>query len=1070
MPKTTLSLAKTTQPTLSMVVDRRVLFAKIEGFGDQRGIWIQAPAGAGKTTLIASYLQARGQPALWYQLDSTDADVSSFMYFLRRTAIKHRADSSVALPELPMNPGDWAPYARRLFRLIFQRYQGELLIVLDNHEAIPPHSGLHALLAFALEEVPRQGKLVFVSRGEPPAVFARARANNLLGLMGADELRLSADECRQLALVRRAELSPEDVDRIFQASAGWVTGAILMLEYARPAKRLGRSAFQNDGGVLYDYVALEVFSGFDDRTRKFLLDVCWSRRLSLRIAEDLSADSMARQLLVNLSRNNYFVAERDDGDSCEFTLHPLFREFLQIQARKTMTEAAVAAQQRRTAELLAQAGHPEEAVELLADAMDWEPLEAVIGNHARELLRQGRHTVLAGWLEQLPRDRLQGNLPLLCWFGQARLRHSPREARQCFDAVCRRLPASAPEADRFRGLAGAIESILAEMDDFSLLDGWIAELSTLLPERAALDGNEDSLTAGVLLSVGIALRDPARADLPERLRRAEQALRQLHDGAGAEGLLQWLILAHLLAGEFSRAGGLLEVCMQRAPAAQQPDVQGRLLLLAALQHVLSGNSGAAGLAAAECVRLAEEQSLPRLVALGRACAAALELGGGGNALVAEKPAALETGVAGDPNRLLRFLSHYLSSWRDLVQGDRVAAHHRQRQALSCAVELGIPFLEVVSSCAYAQLLFLCDDQRGGSAQLRRVHSVARDMRNPYLEFITLLIYGQVAVLNGRTSSGANAMRYALGLGRQHAYYYVPWWHPEQLADTLVLAFRQGIERDYVRDFVLRRGLKASVPPVDLPDWPWPLRIRTFGGLEISRTGSPDAESGRGNARPLQLLKALIALGARDVAAVQVAGLLWPHVDSMYSEKSLTINLHRLRRMLGDEDAITLRDGKLSLNAALVFVDTAALDRIAGQLQALTPLQGGPEPSGPLEDQAEQLLDVYRGPFLYGDEDLECVNRRRDQCRSEFVGAVLAMTEGLAAADVTRAISVYERAISSDPAAEGLYRGLMSLYSRMGRTTDAASVYQRCCAALATICRRSPSAETVSVHAGLAGPA
>ena len=1066
MPQTTLSLAKTTQPTLSMVVERVVLFERVDGFAEKQGIWICAPAGAGKTTLLASYIQARGHTALWYQLDSADSDVSSFMYYLRRTAIKHRPDSTVALPELPINTGDWAPFARRLIRAIFHRYQGRLLIVLDNYESIPPHSSLHSLLALMLEEVPRKAKLVFISRAEPPAAYARVRANNLLASLGAEDLRLSADECRQLAVLRRAELTPEDVDQIAQASAGWVTGAILMLEYARPAKRLGRSAFQSDGGVLYDYVALEVFSGFDERTRRFLLSVCWSRRLSVKFAEELSADGMARQLLMNLSRNNYFVSEREDGEDCEFSLHPLFQEFLQIQARKTQSESMVAAQRRRTAQLLAQAGYPEDAVELLVDTMDWRPLEVVIASHARELLRQGRHTVLAGWLEQLPRDRLHGNLSLLCWLGQARLRESPREARQCFEAVCRRLPAAAPKEERLRALAGAIESIIAEMDDFSLLDGWIAELSKLLPAQIAPAGNDEELAAAVLLAVAIALRDPAHADLPQQLRRAEQALTGMRDNTELDSQRPWLALACVLAGEFARAGVLLNACIKRVAAMPQ-EQQCRWHLLAALQSLLSGAGVEASAAAAECERLAVEHSLGKLSLLGRACAVASGLAVAGGAAAAEKLATLETDLAGNPNRLLRFLSHYLTSWSDLITGDHVAAHHRQRQALSCAVELGIPFLEVLSSCAYAQLLFLCSDERGGSAQLRRVHSIARDMRNPYLEFITLLIYGQVAVLNGRTSSGANAMRYALGLGRQHAYYFVPWWHPGQLADALVLAFRHNIERDYVRDFVQRRGLRAGTPPADLPDWPWRLRIRTFGGLKISGAGPADHEGGRGNARPLQLLKALIALGARDVSAAQIAALLWPHVDSMYSEKSLTINLHRLRKMLGDDDAISLRDGKLSLNPDLVYVDATALGRIAGQIRIERPYADSELPA-PLDDQFEQLLEVYTGPFLGDDDELECVNARRNQCRAEFEAAAVVLAEAVSKADLPRAISMFERAINNDPAAEGLYRGLMSLYNFMGRASDAAQVYQRCCTVLASLCRRTPSTETVSVYAAIAG--
>ncbi len=393
--------------------------------------------------------------------------------------------------------------------------------------------------------------------------------------------------------------------------------------------------------------------------------------------------------------------------------------------------------------------------------------------------------------------------------------------------------------------------------------------------------------------------------------------------------------------------------------------------------------------------------------------------------------ALEAAATADGNRLLRFLAHYLASWSRLAAGDHVAAHHRQRQALATAAELGIPFLEVVSTCAYAQLLFLCDDERAGSAQLRRVHSVARDMRNPFLEFITLLIYGQVAVQHGRAGSGANAMRYALGLGRQHGFYFVPWWHPAQLADALVLAFRQGIERDYLRDFVRRNGLMPASPPADLPDWPWPLHIRTLGGLEVALDGVP-AETGRAGARPLQLLKVLVALGGADVPATQVAAALWPRVDSLYSEKSLTINLHRLRKLLGGEAAVVLRDGRLSLNPELVYVDTVALARIGAELRASSSRPGEADTTLGLEEQADRLLAIYRGPFLGGEAEPECIAARRESCRRELEQALLAMTGTPAEGDLPRVIRVYERALAHDPGLAGVQSALMKYYARCGR--------------------------------------
>lgn len=981
MPQTVLSLAKTTQPTLSMVVERARLFSRFDDRAGSRAVWISAAPGSGKTTCIASYLQSCGRRALWYQLDSTDADVATFFFYLRQSAIKHSPQSGHALPDVPADGADWRKFGRQLFRAIFARFGEPMVVVFDNCESIPAQSQLHSALAAALEEVPAGSMLVFVSRADPPPPFARALANGVLVQLEGAELALSLEEFRQLARLRGMTVRDADLERIHQHSSGWVTGAILMLELARKFPDLKRPPVQSSGALLYDYVAQEVFAGFDNSLRVFLLRVCWPSRLGVRVAETLGDEPRARQLLGNLARNNYFVTERVDAQECEYILHPLLRDFLRAQSLKLLGSATVAELQRRTAALLADDGQVEEAVELLSDNMDWKPLEDLIARHAEMLVRQGRTELLSSWLGKLPPDRLNGNGWLTYWRGKARLRHSAREARRCFESAFRCFQVQAqPSADGQRlACLGTIEAILLEMDDFSLLDPWISSLQELLAQGHDTSAPDAGAATEVTLLAALALRNPRHEDLTGRFHACEQAVMlETDEGARIEHLL-WLIQSCLLCGELGRAGGLLSG-VHKSPAARMNQRMAlRLSLLTALHALLCGDGEAAQAAAEQCFTAAEH-SARHLLPLIAACrdAAAITLGTVSDAGEADPDAApgMET-----TNRLARFFAHYLASWKALIADDVMTAHHEQKAALACAAELGIPFLEVLSGCAYAQLLSRCEDARGCAAQLRRVHSIARDMQNPMLEFMTLLIYSEVALGEGRNTSGVNAIRYALGLGRQHAYYHVPWWRGAQLADLLAAALRHGIETDYVRDFIRRRDLRPDSSPVDIPDWPWPLRIATLGQLSILDSSNREICAGRIKGRPLQVLKVLLAAGARDVPAERVAETLWPHVDIEYGNKSLTINLHRLRRLLGNEDAILLRDGRLSINAALVWVDLFALEALLGRIAAGPHGTDEAFADGEVTRNAERLAALCRGPFLQGDDEFPCFAERRERCRA-----------------------------------------------------------------------------------------
>src|SRR6185436_16719336 len=105
-----------------------------------------------------------------------------------------------------------------------------------------------------------------------------------------------------------------------------------------------------------------------------------------------------------------------------------------------------------------------------------------------------------------------------------------------------------------------------------------------------------------------------------------------------------------------------------------------------------------------------------------------------------------------------------------------------------------------------------------------------------------------------------------------------------------------------------------------------IRIYLLGRFSVAITGQPVSLIGNGNSkaktkkRPLALLKALIALGGRDVAYSQLSESLWPDSDGDLGMRNLTVTLHRLRHLLGANAAILQHDGKLTLNESACWVD------------------------------------------------------------------------------------------------------------------------------------------------------
>jgi len=1064
MTSTAVSLSKTTSPALSMVLNRERLFRKLDEDSTRKAVWVFGPPGSGKTTLVASFIEVRNRLSLWYQLDANDADIASFYYYLRQSVLQLKSGSDQPLPELPANVEDWRKYSKQMFRAIFNRVDEPLIIVFDNYESVPPHSDIHQIFRQVIDEIPYGSLLVFISRSSPRPDMARPIANNLISVIDGDDLKLNHEEYVQIAKIRKAELTRETLDYILHSTAGWVTGFIILLELTKRTGHLSKR-FGASGNLLFDYVTNEIFSGFDNTEQNILLRICWPRRLNTELAAVISNDKSAGQLLAKLARSNYFVNERVDNQHREYIIHPILREFLQEKAREVFNNKTVEEIQHRTAEQLIGEGQTEEAVELLAGNLDWETLEPLIVAQAPMLIEQGRAVLLASWLEELPHERLNRNPDLLYWYGMARRVHAPREARHYFELAFREFR-NTPQPD-CHGMAlcccGIIEILLTEMDDFSLLDNWINEASSLVDLSKETDQLHYPEALNIMILTSLMVREPDHERINEWFKRLEKSTRSRAFRQVDCKSMIWLTLAYLLAGELEIAGEILDLLEQSLNEVSDPLLKCQHLLLTAVLHVLSGNGQEGCNAVVECLAIIEENRFNNLLALAYACGSCAALTDNDLEESDNWIEKLESSGS-TSHRFSRFLHHYILSWRSLLKEEIINSHHEQRRALNYAVELGMPYFEVLSRTALGQLLYLCEDTRGVNAQLRRVHSIARDIKNPLLEFMTLLVYGDIAIKQGRVTTGTNALRYALGLGRNHAYYHLLWWQPRQLSAVCAVALQHQIETDYVKDFITKRSLIPPAVAIDIPEWPWPYRINIFGGLQIHVNNAEETDITKSQGRPSQLLKVLIALGGNEVNANNVAETLWPHVDREYGNKSLTINLHRLRRIFGNDEAIILNEGRLSINPELIWLDTWSLEHHLAGIESTITMPGYVADENTVNNLFGRLTEIYQGPFLNEEVDYACYTAAREHFRFEFNKGVGNLIDVISRFNLPCNIpDLYNQAIRRDPSAEAIYRRLMLWYLEADRYVEAMEIYKRCCSAMARTVQQVPSAETQSIY-------
>jgi DNA-binding SARP family transcriptional activator len=280
-----------------------------------------------------------------------------------------------------------------------------------------------------------------------------------------------------------------------------------------------------------------------------------------------------------------------------------------------------------------------------------------------------------------------------------------------------------------------------------------------------------------------------------------------------------------------------------------------------------------------------------------------------------------------------------------------------------------------------------------------------------------------------------------------------WWR-QWAAKLSAAALERGIQVPRVLAFVREFGLEPPEP--DLENWPWPVKIRCLGPFSLQIDGEPLVFAAKTPRKLLSLLKAIIALGGREVSEGKLTDALWPDEDGDTAHQSYTTALHRLRKLLGNKDLIKQREGRVSLDTGRVWVDVLAFaSRTARR-------------SAPDSAEAMRTIELYGGAFLPDEDDAPWAFSMREKLRARYLELVNAAARQLEREGRhEEALELYRRGIEADELAETFHQGLMRCHHQVGRTPEAIEAYRRMRELLARARGVQPSPDTEELYRKLA---
>lgn len=371
---------------------------------------VSAPAGFGKTTLLADWLDGAHVAASWVSLDERDNDPTRFWTYVA-TALH----SSAALDLLSASDIDVDVVLTALVNDL-SRHDDERVLVLDDYHVVTV-AEIHDALAFLVEHLPPPVHLVIATRFDPPLPLARLRARGELVELRAADLRFTTDEATAYLDGMGLDLNAADVAVLAERTEGWAAALQLAALSMQGRDDVAGfiAGFAGDDRYVVDYLTGEVLSRQPEDVRRFLLETSILSRLTGPLCDAVTGGGDGRDgraMLEALERANLFVIPLDDRRQW-YRYHHLFGDVLQARLRDDHPDGArIDELHRRAAVWFDAHGDRPEAIRHALAGHDAERAATLVELAAPELHQARQEATLRAWLEALP-DEVFANRPVL---------------------------------------------------------------------------------------------------------------------------------------------------------------------------------------------------------------------------------------------------------------------------------------------------------------------------------------------------------------------------------------------------------------------------------------------------------------------------------------------------------------------------------------------------------------------------------------------------------------------------------------------------------------------------------
>lgn len=1020
--------AKVVSPRTAKIIHRSRLFDLIDEAREASSeIWVAAPGGSGKTTLMSSYLEKQKVAHCWYQVDEDDHDIATFFHYLGIAAKLAAPRRKKSAPKFsPECQGGIVAFTRHFFTDISSRLNSDGLIVLDNYQLLPDANPLSSLIPCIADSLSKGVSLVIVSRYLPSAALSELIAKRQLYVIDAQQMRFHENEWLQASQLLQTKHPEEKLKSLYQKLDGWISGLILLpkaevLDEATNTSRLGIE-------FLDSYVAEQFLSSLDRETSELLMRACYLPHITQESAKAVSNITNANRLLSELARKNLFVLRQG---SKGYTVHPLVQDYLKNRARAVLSAQDIKRLRFISAKALLEEGDYEPAADLLCDLQEWNLLATVILQYAADLFDSGRIAPLKRFIDALPEHYHSDRPWLVYWEGKLATYHNAARALDYFEDAFNKFADSSDAKGSYFSWYSAVSLICSTLSEGERLTAWLRRYDELEnkfhnpPEEMDQALIDSTLLHGYLFSG----QDPTKR---ERLRtRQLSVLNSLPSSPKRLQLISHYAIVAAASGiKFEDKSVLSSFEVELSELRDDPVAYlSATIYFSICLWAFSDYKKQMELINAALI-IAEESGVSVFDShlLSHKVIAALGL-----------------------NDLDSATTYMTKLKAALPEGDQI----RDSLLYTCLIVAGTSFDEYSSEVAgiaenylasiestciapfivHHKLLYIyCLCERGEISLAMSFHDALLDFCErvsfPGQTARFYFIYAKIFYDRGETDVSNSYLKNGLAIARHANVVTCCHWPPKLLSWVCDRATTLAIEPEFVVKFIEEHFDKLTMPMKHTQNWPHPFRLYTLGRFEVKTKNGASIFNQRAG-KSMAMLKALAVAVGNRLTSTALCEALYSDVEPNKVAPLLDTQIHRLRKLFGS-DQVIVRDGDtVALNHKYFWVDAFEIESLG---KSVITEENALAVSG-------RLLELYQGEYLPNDESFE-VMAQREKIRNIFLATALECIEQLRESPHV-VVDICQDALTLEPLSEPLYRRLITTYLSQGNRDMAEITLARC---------------------------